>query len=198
GATLPALRERLAIDGLIAAATVCFALAGATIAIVRQPMVAGFVLIVAGAAWMTVMASINTAAQTSVSGWVRARALAVSLLVIQGSMAGGAVGWGGLASPTNLPAAPLIAAGGLLTRLLLVGRFQLGTSEGLDLTPASPTPAPHVAGDLGVDGGRVLVTVDYRIDPERADEFVAAMHHLGRVRRRDGARRWGVFQDATD
>jgi len=44
----------------------------------------------------------------------------------------------------------------------------------------------------------VLVTVDYRIDPVRADEFVAAMRHLGRVRRRDGAQLWGVFQDASD
>src|SRR5262249_56799746 len=116
GATLPALRERLAIDGLIAAATVCFALAGATIAIVRQPIVAGFVLIVAGAAWMTVMSSINTAAQTSVSGWVRARALAVSLLVIQGSMAGGAVGWGSAAARPRPPAAPLLVARGPVGR----------------------------------------------------------------------------------
>src|SRR5262249_51011540 len=90
------------------------------------------------------------------------------------------------------------AAGGLMGGLLLVGRFQRGAAEGLDLPPAAPVPAPHVAGDLGVDGGPVLVTVAYRIDPERADEFIAAMRHLGRVRRRDGARRWGVFQDATD
>jgi MFS family permease len=198
GATLPELRQRLAIDGLIAGATACFALASVTIAIVRQPIVAGFVLIVAGAAWMTVMASINTAAQTSVSGWVRARALAVSLLVIQGSMAGGAVVWGSVAAHTGLPAALLIAAGGMIAGLLLVNRFQLGASEGLDLTPAPGASPPDVAGDLGVDGGPVLVTVDYQIDPERADEFVAAMRHLGRVRLRDGARRWGIFQDATD
>src|SRR5262249_51583808 len=166
GATLPRLTQRLAIDGLIAAATACFALAGVTIAIVRQPIVAGFVLLVAGAAWMTVMSSIYTAAQTSVSGWGRARALAVSLLVIRGSMAGGAVVWGSVAAHTGLPAALLIAAGGMIAGLLLVGRFQLGASEGLDLTPAPSVPAPDVAGGLRVDGGPVLVTIDYRIDPE--------------------------------
>jgi MFS family permease len=198
GAALPALRQRLAIDGLIATATACFALAGVTVALVRQPMVVGFVLIVAGAAWMTVMASINTAAQTSVSGWVRARALAVSLLVIQGSMAAGAVVWGTVAAHTGLPTALLIAAGGMIAGLLLVGRFHLAASEGLDLTPSPPVPAPDIAGDLSVDGGPVLVTVDYRIEPGRAADFVAAMRHLGRVRRRDGAQLWGVFQDATD
>src|SRR5262249_30616942 len=113
GAALPHLRQRLAIDGLIAAATAGFALASGTLALVRQPTVAGLVLIVGGAAWMTVMSSINTAAQTSVSGWVRARALAVSLLVIQGSMAAGAFLWGSVALPTSLPLALLRSPAGL-------------------------------------------------------------------------------------
>jgi MFS family permease len=198
GAALPHLRQRFAIDVLMAAATVSFALASATLAIVREPIVAGLVLIVGGAAWMAVMASINTAAQTSVSGWVRARALAVSLLVIQGSMAAGAILWGSIALHTGLPAALLVAGVGLLAGMVVVGRFQLGATEGLDLTPAPAIPAPELAEHVSADGGPVLVTVDYRIDPTRADEFVAAMGHLARVRRRDGAQLWGVFQDATD
>jgi hypothetical protein len=44
----------------------------------------------------------------------------------------------------------------------------------------------------------VLVTVEYRIDPARADDFVEAIRRTERVRRRDGAQLWGIFRDAVD
>ena len=43
--------------------------------------------------------------------------------------------------------------------------------------------------------GPVLVTVDYDVDPVRVDEFMDAIHEYGRVRRRDGASRWGISRD---
>ena len=199
GATaLPALRRRTPIDRLMLWATALFALASAVLGVVRDPVVAGAVLVGAGAAWMGVMATINTAAQTAVSTWVRARALAVSLLVIQGSMAVGALVWGSIAIHTGIPTALLIAAGGMLVGLVVVSRFRLAPGEALDLTPADPAPAPQVAGELPSDGGPVLVTIDYRIDPARADEFVDVIRRLARIRRRDGAQLWGVFRDAAD
>src|SRR4030095_11481223 len=192
------LRRQMPTDRLMMLATVLFALASVTLAIVREPVVAGAVLVGGGGAWMAVMSTINTAAQTSVSAWVRARALAVSLLVIQGSMAIGALLWGSIATHTGIPTALLIAAGGLLVGLLVASRFQLAAGEVLDLTPADPVPAPHVMGELPADGGPVLVTVEYRIDPMRADEFVDVIRRLARIRRRDGAQLWGVFRDAAD
>ncbi len=144
------------------------------------------------------MSTINTAAQTSVSAWVRARALAVSLLVIQGSMAVGALLWGSIATRTGIPTALLIAGGGLLAGVVVTSRFRLAADEGLDLTPADPVPAPRIVGELPAAGGPVLVTVDYRIDPARADEFVGAARRLARIRRRDGAALWGLFRDAAD
>ena len=195
---LPTLRRRMPIDRLMAWATVLFALASVTLAVVRDPVVAGAVLIAGGAAWMTTMATINTAAQTAVSSWVRARALAVSLLVIQGSMATGAILWGSVALHTGISTALVIAAGGLIVGLVVVSRFRLGPGEGLDLSPADPVPAPAIAGDLPRDGGPVLVTVEYRVDPAHAEEFVDAIRRLARIRRRDGAELWGVFRDAVD
>jgi quinol monooxygenase YgiN len=46
--------------------------------------------------------------------------------------------------------------------------------------------------------GPVLVTVEYRVYPERSQEFVRVMHEFGRIRRRDGAARWGLFRDLAD
>jgi hypothetical protein len=49
--------------------------------------------------------------------------------------------------------------------------------------------------DYGPDDGPVLVTVEYRVDAHRVATFIEAVHRLGRLRRRDGATRWGVFRD---
>jgi hypothetical protein len=41
----------------------------------------------------------------------------------------------------------------------------------------------------------VLVTVEYDVDAERADEFMRAMQGVELIRRRNGSRQWGLFRD---
>jgi hypothetical protein len=45
------------------------------------------------------------------------------------------------------------------------------------------------------DFGPVLVTVEYQVAPEQDEEFLKAVRQYRRIRRRDGARRWGIFHD---
>src|SRR6201998_4930504 len=59
-------------------------------------------------------------------------------------------------------------------------------------------PAPVLAIDADPDRGPVLVTIEYRIDPEKSDAFLTAIRDLGRQRRRDGAYAWDVFEDAAE
>jgi len=47
----------------------------------------------------------------------------------------------------------------------------------------------------GLEQGPVLVTVEYRVDAEHADAFLRVMQQYERVRRRDGASRWGLYRD---
>ena len=44
--------------------------------------------------------------------------------------------------------------------------------------------------------GPVLLTVKYEVEPSKTEEFLEALHNFGRVRRRDGASRWGLYRDA--
>jgi len=48
------------------------------------------------------------------------------------------------------------------------------------------------------DEGPVLVTVEYRVNPDQVEAFLRAMYEYRRVRRRDGAFRWGVYRDVED
>ena len=45
------------------------------------------------------------------------------------------------------------------------------------------------------DLGPVLVTVKYVIDPAKAPAFLNDIYQYQRIRRRDGATRWGIYFD---
>ena len=45
------------------------------------------------------------------------------------------------------------------------------------------------------DFGPVLVTVEYQVASEETAEFLKAVQQHRRIRRRDGARKWGIFRD---
>jgi quinol monooxygenase YgiN len=48
------------------------------------------------------------------------------------------------------------------------------------------------------DRGPVLITVEYRIAPERRDAFLASIRDMEQQRRRDGAYSWDVLEDAAE
>jgi len=75
------------------------------------------------------------AAQTMSPSYLRARALSMYLLVLQGGMAVGSAVWGMLASRSGIPAALLVSAVALVAGLITVPRHRL-SSEKLKFAPA--------------------------------------------------------------
>jgi len=129
---------------------------------------------------------------------VRARALAVYLIVFQAGIAGGSALWGLVASRAGLSTAYLGIAGALLLGAALAVRLRPAADEVVDHTPAHHWPDPVVTGEPSLEAGPVMVQVEYSVDPPRADAFRSAMAELGRNRRRDGAVQWWLFQDTAD
>ena len=126
GATiLPRLRRQLSVDGLVAAAIIVFA--AMTLAAGRIGSFGGLCLVMAtaGAAWIGILACLNTAAQTMSPSWVRARALSMYLLVLQGGMAIGSTLWGAVATRLGLPNALLCSALALLAGLVTIRKHRL-------------------------------------------------------------------------
>ena len=154
---------------------------------------------IAGGAWLTFISQSNALMQVLAPDWVRARVLAVFLLVTQGALAAGSVLWGTIGTHAGIDTALLAAGLATLATTPLGLVFPLPTHVG-DLSPWNHWRMPAIAGSGGPasDDGPVLVTVEYRVAQAQVAAFLNAMHEYGGVRRRDGASRWGVFRDVED
>jgi MFS family permease len=194
---LPRLRRTVPIDRRVVAGTGLFALGTVVLALLGSRVLIWLAMAGAGVAWLAILTSFNVAVQTAVPRWVQARALAVYLLVFQGGLAAGSAVWGVVANRLGERAALLAATASFGLGLLAALRWRLQGIGNLDLTP-SVRPEPVTVIDPGPDDGPVLVLVRYRIEPGRSEEFAAAMRAMRQVRRRDGAYRWGVFEDVAD
>jgi hypothetical protein len=154
------------------------------------------VVLVGGAAWVTFISLISALVQNLVPDWVRARVLAIFILVYQGSFALGTAAWGGVAQKAGIPIALECAGVGTIASLMFVLFAKLPESIA-DLSPWNHWRMPAVVRETTADlqRGPVLVTVEYTVISTHETGFVEAIHQYGRIRRRDGAYRWGVYRD---
>jgi MFS family permease len=147
-----------------------------------------------GAAWTAVMSLMSTVMQNLAPDWVRARASAVFMLVYMGAWAVGSAFWGYVAGHRGTHFSLVAAAIGTAASpvLILISRLP---DAAVDLKAWDHWGKPMLVGEVQPDQGPVLVTVEYEIEAKHADEFLAALEKFSRVRRRDGASRWGVYYD---
>jgi MFS family permease len=124
-AVLPHVRQRTSIDGLVTAATLVFAAVTFASGSLSQFGLLCLVLLGGGVAWIGILACLNVAAQTMSPPGLRARALSMYLLVLQGGMAAGSAGWGALAANFGVPFAMLCAAIGLAVGLVTIPKYPL-------------------------------------------------------------------------
>lgn len=195
---LPRLRRTVSTDVLMVAATLVYALATLAPGFVQNMLVLILVLTLGGLAWITVTSSLNVSAQSAAPNWVRARALGVYLLVFQGGMAVGSFAWGYVADEWGNRAALAVCAVLLGLSSLSAIRWRLHRVQSLDLRPAAQWQQPEMVVNPAPDEGPVLVTIEYRVAPEKAAAFIEAMQRVGRMRRRTGATQWGLFYDPAD
>jgi MFS family permease len=200
GATsLPRVRRRFSADRIIAISTGVFAGTLVVLAFVRYPLIIIPVLLCAGFAWTSTMSTFNLAVQISAPNWVQARSLGIYQMVFSGGMAVGSIIWGLVAEHISTPVSLVAAAGGLLITLPLTSRLHVLRGELPDLSPfRSNSPTPRFVIEPELSDGPVRILIDYRIDPEDYNDFVQQIHKLKNIRLRDGALRWGIFQDTND
>jgi MFS family permease len=192
------LRQSLGADSLVAAASLGTALATALFALARGPATAIAASVIAGASWIAAVSSLNVSAQVALPEWVRGRGLAMYVTVMFGALSIGSAIWGQLAVVTSLTVALLLAATGAAIGIPVTWRWKLQTGASVDFSPSMQWPDPVTTHAVEADRGPVLVTVEYRIDPQNRSAFLHALGQNSRERRRDGAYDWGIFEDPDD
>jgi quinol monooxygenase YgiN len=65
-----------------------------------------------------------------------------------------------------------------------------------DLTPSQAFKAP--VADRVPENGRIVVSIEFHIDPSRAEAFVELMQESRRSRLRQGALQWELLRDIGD
>jgi quinol monooxygenase YgiN len=153
--------------------------------------------LVCGAAWITVLTTLNATTQGILPNWVRGRGLAVYLMVFNGAMTLGSVTWGAVGDAIGVPSTLIVGGVCLAVVALIAHRFKLPTGEA-DLTPSNHWPEPLLAEPVAHDRGPVMITVEYRVRPDDLAEFMKTLDRLSHERQRDGAYAWGVSEDAEN
>ena len=190
---LPKLRQRLDADGLLLTASLLSAGVMGGLALAPPQAVAVLLMLVLGTGWIIALTTLNGVAQAVLPNWVRGRGLAIYLMVFNGAMAGGSLGWGLIAQEIGIPATLLAGAAGLVLVAFVFHRVKLPAGEA-DLQASNHWPEPMLTEPVEHDRGPVLVQIEYHVAKHDIPAFLFAMRHVAQERRRDGAYAWGVSE----
>jgi len=192
---LPRLRQMMDRDTLVVRSVMLQSVSTAIMAVAPNAWVAVPAMLLNGMAWITCANSLSVSAQLSLPDWVRARGMSTYQMAIMGASALGAALWGQVATLTDVSTALLVAAVSGTVTMLLAQHWVRDLSIEEDLTPSREFKAPVVHAPPGA--GRMVVAIEYLIDPARTSDFLKVMRASRRSRLRQGALEWQLLRDVN-
>lgn len=192
------LRERLSSEGLCRISCIAFAVAAvvsgwSTSLLATLPM-----MMIAGAAWVLTLSTLNVSVQLSTPRWVVARALSIFQVTTFGGMAAGSWLWGVISAGDGVRVALMAATIVMLICVAMGLRIPLTETTDLNLDPLRHWKAPETAVPVESRTGPVVITIEYVIREEDVLEFLKVMAERRRIRKRDGAMNWMLLRDLGD
>ncbi len=192
--TLGRVRRRVSSNAVLVLAAAGFALAFGGLALVPSLVPALPLLVVCGYAWTATVSTIISELQLFLPGWVRARAIAIYMMVFLGSQALASPVWGIVTQLAGLRLAVLVAAALVGVSALVGLLLRIPENADLDRTPLAYWGATSVGLEPGSDTGPVLVSIEYEVTDDEEAAFLTAMEALRRSRLRSGASRWDLWR----
>ncbi len=195
---IPRHLQKVSLNTVVSGGYLLWAVAALIIAFAPWPILAVVGTCAAGAAWVSVFASLSAGTQTSAPPWVRARAVATNLVATQTSLALGSVVWGALATAAGTPIALSASAGVMMLLYMLSRRVRVELGNEADVTMGVQPPELSIAVQPMPDDGPVLIQIEYRVEPQHRRAFLHAIRAIEAIRRRNGAASWRVYRDVED
>ncbi len=192
---LPRLRQMMTRDGLVLRSVMLQSVSTLVMALAPNAWVAVPAMVLNGMAWITCANSLSVSAQLALPDWVRARGMSMYQMAIMGASALGAALWGQVATVTSVSTGLLVAAASGTVTMLLAQHWVRDLSIEEDLTPSREFKTPVTHAPPGI--GRMVVTIEYLVEPARSDDFVKLMHESRRSRLRQGALEWELLRDVN-
>ncbi len=188
------VRQHLSSTAVLGLAGVSFALAFGSLAVAPNGWVAIPLLVVCGFGWTATVATIISELQLFLPGWVRARAIAIYLMVFLGSQAVAAPIWGQVTQHLGLRVA--IVAAAVLVAASAAGGLVLKVPESqhLDRAPLAYWGVAPVVLEPEPMAGPIVVSIEYEVSPDDEADFLLAMESMRRSRLRSGASRWDLYR----
>lgn len=191
-------RRGLTIDSILSAGAAIFALATFIAATVDSFIVVCIALTVGGIGWIAMMATFNLCAQISVAAWVQARAVALFLVVTQGSMALSGMIWGYFADHSTVSTALNISAAALILQITLARIWPLSWLTGRDLAPSETFAKKVAEHEFQGSDGPIEIRARYHVPQDKKEAFLSALSELRNIRLRDGGYDWNVLYSSKN
>ena len=169
------VKQHLSSNGIVGLAAVSFGVAFAALVVVPNMWVALPLLVICGFGWTATVSTVISELQLFLPSWVRARAIAIYLMVFLGCQAVASPIWGLITQHAGLRTAVLLAAalvavsaaGGLI--------WKIPDNQHLDRTPAAYWGPATITLEPEPQTGPVVVAVEYDVADDSEADFLAAM-----------------------
>lgn len=196
--SIPRQLQRRPLNTIVTGGALLWVIAASVVASTHMPAVALIGACGAGAAWVSVFASLSAGTQSAAPAWVRARAVSMNLIAVQASLAIGSAIWGSLATFSGTQIALATSTVSLLVLIGLLRHVHVRLGDESEVTPGMRLPDMGIATEPSPDDGPVLIQVEYHIDAGNRADFVRTIASVESTRRRNGARSWAVFRDLAE
>lgn len=155
-------------------------------------------LLIAGAAWTSILTLFTISIQVGAPRWVAGRALSIFQATIAGGVALGAWGWGEMAHRIGVKEA--LAVAGVLMMVSALTGFVLRLPQMVTAGNDEPLKRADqaIVLDLTLRSGPIVIMIDYTVPLDNARLFYAAMQRVRRSRQAAGAYGWSIARDIAD
>ncbi len=187
---LPRIRQMFTGEPLVLTGTLLQAASTVGVALAPNLPLAVVCMMTAGLSLISTANTLGVKAQMALPNWVRARGMSAYQMSIMGGTAIGAALWGKVAALSSVPVSLIAAAVTGVVCMLIVQRVFTDRQVLEDLSPSKAFQPPRHSKP---EEGRVVVHIEYLINPAKARRFRTLMQESRRSRMRQGALSWRLL-----